>query len=150
VNLGQLWETEDIGDMPKWCATLKAKIGEREQQSWIERMQRKDKLRLYRSWKSELVVEQYLRDIVEFRLRRGLTQLRSGTCDLRVEQGRWKKEELKDRVCVLCASDLLETEEHFLLDCWVYAPLRRRMLDTVNNHMGGMVEFKMSGMIGCG
>ena len=45
--------------------------------------------------------------------------MRSGSSPLRVEQGRWKGELLCNRKCQLCVTGEVETEKHFLLECWV-------------------------------
>ena len=76
-------------------------------------------------------------DIQEFSHRREFAKLRSGTHELRIETGRHKGEELKDRVCVLCARGLVEDEEHLLLDCWLYETYRQRMFSEISNWTGG-------------
>ena len=81
--------------MPSGANDFKLRFG-KEEENWLERM--------YRCVKEELKLEYYLGDVADFHLRRTMSQLRSGTHELRVEQGRYKGEAWRDRSCVLCAS----------------------------------------------
>ena len=46
---------------------------------------------------------------------------------MRIEQGRYEKEQVNERVCRLCASGSVEDESHFMLQCSVYDDLRNIM-----------------------
>lgn len=91
----------------------------------------KDKLRLYRTLKSELEREEYLDVLWDREERRSMAALRGGTNKLRVETGRWINEELKERTCSLCASGHIEDESHTLLHCFTYERERRRMFKNI-------------------
>ena len=83
--------------------------------------QAKAKLRTYRTVKSKLKMEPYLK--YKNRLARYLTtRLRSGTNFLRVETGRYEKGAIEERLCGLC--NVVEDERHFLLDCELYENIR--------------------------
>ena len=89
---------------------------------------------MYRTLKTVLAREDYLElDVEERRL---LTMMRSGTNPLRVEHGRWKKEKLEERTCLLCVQGKIETEQHFLLDCWVLARERKHCFQEVLRKTG--------------
>jgi len=68
--------------------------------------------------------------------RRALTRLRSGSSEPRISTGRWTALPADERPCLQCAATV-ETEEHFLLDCAVFADERKalfRALDTMGEH----------------
>ena len=44
------------------------------------------------------------------------------------KQGVTVRKEVAERSCCICAKDVLENEEHVLLDCFPYEPLRRKCL----------------------
>ena len=46
-----------------------------------------------------------------------LVKLRGGTNRLRIEQGRYEKEEVEKRICLFCDSKQVEDEKHFMLTC---------------------------------
>jgi hypothetical protein len=56
-----------------------------------------------------------------------LTQLRCGTNDLRIHNGRFDDTKANDRYCFLCANDnpSVENEQHFLLECEHYSDRRK-------------------------
>ena len=83
-----------------------------------EKRQKKAKLRLYRTLKSDLRREEYLSLPLESRRR--LTEIRSGTHGLRIETGRWQKEAVEERICRVCICGPIEDEVHALLDCYPY------------------------------
>ena len=56
-----------------------------------------------------------------------LAKIRGGSNRLRIEQGRYEKEQVNERVCRVCASGDVEDEYHFILQCPVYDDLRNVM-----------------------
>jgi len=68
-----------------------------------------------------------------------LTKLRSGTNELRIETGRWKRprEEAKERICMACMSGEVEDEKHFMLHCCAYESIRNKMYQTTSQHSQG-------------
>ena len=56
-----------------------------------------------------------------------LAKIRGGSNRLRIEQGRYEKEQPNERVCRLCANGSVEDESHFMLQCSVYDDLRNIM-----------------------
>lgn len=56
-----------------------------------------------------------------------LVKIRGGTNRLRIEQGRYVKEEVEERVCVFCDAKQVEDEKHFMLACKRYEDLRETL-----------------------
>ena len=109
----------------------------REVREWKIRMDNKPKLRLYRILKLDLGREDYLEMDLTFNQRKAITIMRSGTHKLRVETGRWNKEESKEEHArFFCQSGLIETKEHFLLDCYVLERIRDGLRTNIKTDIG--------------
>ena len=143
LNMGHIWLTEDIESYPAWCALLKQQIRKKESDEWRRRLIQHSKLRVYRTLKTDLVFESYLTDISEQKYRKEFSKIRSGTNELRVDIGRRSKEAEKDRLCCLCGSGEVETEQHFLLDCFVYDEHRLEMYRSIRNLTGDRFGLSM-------
>jgi hypothetical protein len=163
-RLNDVWNNEEIGhihdrgdilrgdlvvirerrkDMAQWLADLNVLVGAEEERSWKVSMESKKKLKLYRSYKLFFQFENYLSQIPDYWTRRELSRLRSGTHSLRVETGRYKKpkEDFSHRICVVCFNGGVESEAHFLLVCYPYEELRKKMMTTIRLLTGD--EYKM-------
>ena len=81
------------------------------------------KLRTYCKIKKDLKFEPYLQTYHR-RAIPELAKIRGGSNRLRIEQGRYEKEQVHERVCRLCASGSVEDEAHFMLQCPFYGDLR--------------------------
>ena len=105
----------DVEDMNlhserEWRNLVTNRTHRKEEKRWREGLQAKAKLRTYRTIKSKLRMEPYLR--FKNRLARYLiTRLRSGTNFLRMETGRYEEESVEERLCRLC--DDVEDQKHF-------------------------------------
>lgn len=136
LNLGEVWISEDIGNLKSWCTLVKQRLAAKENADWKQRLLHQPKLRLYRLLKSDLGFESYLMKIPQRQLRREFTKFRCGTNDLRVETGRWSNEKVEDRTCCVCGGEEIEDEKHVLLECWVYSQLRMDMLRSIRTPTG--------------
>ena len=79
-------------DEKQWRTLVTNKTQAAEEKRWRDSMERKSKLRTYRSVKDKLTFESYL-NFDSRRARTLLTRLRSGTNFLRIETGRYENEE---------------------------------------------------------
>jgi hypothetical protein len=126
LHLEQEWLTEQVGDEDEWNELIRTRIHEREQIEWRTKCLLSPKLRTYVKLKRELRTEPFLQNY-----HRGgipeLVKVRGGSNRLRIEQGRYVKERVEERLCVFCESKQVEDEEHFMLDCEVYKELRARL-----------------------
>ena len=75
-------------------------------------------------------MEDYLNEMNRDKHRQ-LTMLRGGTNHLRIERGRWVGEKIEERVCMVCLCDDVENEQHFLLECPMYACERARLFEEI-------------------
>ena len=58
-------------------------------------------------------------------------RIRSHTCKLEIERGRYKNFPVKDRLCKLCNSEAVEDGKHFI--CKLYTSLRQIFFADVNH-----------------
>lgn len=131
LKLGQVWESELVGREQDWKSLVKASLRAREEADWKDQMEKKPKLRLYRTLKFALEREEYLDVVVDAQQRKILTEMRGGTNLLRVEIGRWKGEQLEERTCSFCAMGLVEDEPHALLECSASYRERRQLFSEI-------------------
>ena len=92
----------------------------------------KNKLRTYRTFKKQNVLEPYLKYISNPNLRSEMTKLRISAHSLRIESDRVKKLELSKRICLHCDLDEIEDKTHFLLKCPLYQTERHNLFTTLN------------------
>jgi hypothetical protein len=126
LHLADEWQNEAVGDKEQWNKLVRERIHEREQIKWRTQCLLRPKLRTYCKIKRTLRFEPYL----QFFHRGGIPELakiRGGTNRLRIEQGRYEKEKVCERICRCCKSGQVEDESHFMLQCSTYDDLRNRM-----------------------
>ena len=107
---------------------------------WFRCLEQKDKLRWYRQIKPDLRKEDYLSWDMPREHRILYARLRSGTHWLRMETGRWSKEPEHERLCMVCVTGKVESEVHFLLECYIYHGLRQSMFRLIKDQTGCDVE----------
>ena len=136
LKLDHVWDSQAIGDLKGWISCISATIRKKEQESWVEELKEMDKLRTYRSLKTVLGREDYISWQVPTPHRVLYARLRSGTHSLRMETGRWMHEKEAERLCKICVTGKVESEEHFLLDCYVYNNIREAMYTKIKEQTG--------------
>ncbi len=78
---------------------------------------RNNKLRTYRTFKSDFETEMYLKKPIPYKVHQSFAMLRCGTAPLLIETDRYENIALNDRVCQLCDCGNVEDERHFLISC---------------------------------
>ena len=120
LQLEERWKTEEVGSEDDWNALIRERIHQREQVKWRSRCLMKPKLRTYVTLKRVLKREPFLEVY-----HRGGTP--AGTNRLRIEQGRYVKEAVEERTCLLCNDGQVEHEYHFMMECKTYEASRAQM-----------------------
>ena len=95
--------------------------------------QGRNKLRTYRTFKTEYGVETYTTEILKRNHRSALAKFRCGVASIRVETGRYEHIPLEQRVCFNCKC--VEDEIHVLLVCPMYRDTRENLLNGILNHI---------------
>ena len=94
---------------------------------WTENKE-KDKAsrtQFYDKIKTQFSFENYL-EIPNFSQRQAIAKLRCSDHKLEIEKGRHNKVPKEERLCRVCDSGEIETEEHFLIKCKFYDNLKLR------------------------
>ena len=60
-----------------------------------------------------------------------ISQLRLGILPLHIETGRYSNLDESERICLLCDSNQVESEKHFLFECELYNNERSRLEDAI-------------------
>ena len=103
-----------------------------EEKNWKLAMNKKSKLRTYRTLKNNLKLEKYLLATNYYRGRAHMTDLRTGTNRLAIETGRWERKSEDLRICTHCSLNQVENEEHFVITCPKYSSLRSNLFSQIN------------------
>ena len=122
---------DKIGNHEKFKRATKFALEDGYQKWWKNSLNDPDLSRLlfYKKIKLEFGMENYLK-IPGFQQRRHISKLRCSDHALEIEKGRHKKGSTRslahERLCTLCKTGQVEDEEHFLLKCDIYNPLRTK------------------------
>ena len=94
----------------------------------MENDEKMKKLRTYRRIKLNFGLEHYLENINDKAIRKCLSSFRISAHRLRIERGRYVRENIEDRLCLLCKT--IDDEKHFLCHCAKYESQRALLYDT--------------------
>ena len=123
-GFSEVWMYGGVGDEKMFLNLLKQRMIDCYKQVWNEKLQHSDRYAVYRTFKSLLQPEKYLRDITISKFRVAMTKFRVGISDLRINK-RYKDMPIP-RNCPFC--DELDTEIHFLIKCPMYTQLRDKYI----------------------
>lgn len=135
MKLGCLeeWDNQFVNNKKIFLKIIKIELTQCYKMQWKNFLfndigsQNGNKLRTYRIFKSEFSYEPYLDFLDNQREKRiAFTKLRTSAHKLNIEQGRYKKVPLEDRLCSMC--NILEDEFHFVLKCKINETLREDMI----------------------
>ena len=106
-------------------------------QSWVNDISQSSSLLLYKDFKSEMVYERYL-DILPYKIRTVISQLRLAAHQLRIVTGRYSQNRIDHslRLCTLCNNSHIESSQV------KYALFRHKQIHVSRPHMGDMASEK--------
>ncbi len=119
---------------------FKNRINERFAADWEHHCATKPKLRTYVTFKDDPVTASHIRCNMPKYERSLISQLRLGILPLRIETGRYSKLEAKDRLCLVCNSNVVEDEYHFLFKCNFYSTIRSRLETDIGCNFTNMTK----------
>ena len=82
-----------------------------------------NKLRTYRTFKTNFETETYVKVLMPFAWRSAFAKFRAGFAPLRLETGRYENLAVNQRTCFNCRN-MVESEHHVLLKCPLYEDLQ--------------------------
>ena len=106
---------------------IKRRISDIFKQTWQQKINNSPKSTFYRLIKTEFKFEKYL-DELPFNKRIILTQFRLSNHKLPIETGRWSNINKENRLCVLCTSQTLGDEYHYIFECETFIEERRSFI----------------------
>ena len=114
-----------IGNNAEFKNATKYALENQFQKWWKSALNNPDLSRLifYKNIKTIFGMEGYLK-IQNFQQRRLIAKLRCSDHALEIEKGRHRKILRQERICKFCGNGEIEDEEHFLIKCRVYYPLK--------------------------
>ena len=95
-----------------------------ENNTWNYNRYMKPKLRLYNMFKADITQEPYIAFNIPKYKRSLFAQLRGGILPLHIETGRFLNRPVDERTCMLCETDAVEDEIHFVIHCPLYDDIR--------------------------
>ena len=112
-------------------------LGEFYEQKWWAALHREEairgqgrnKLRTYRKFKDNFIVEPYVKNTMPKKYRSAFAKFRCGVAPLRLETGRYEGLKEEERQCILCENNDIESELHVIMCCPVYANIRAPLLE---------------------
>lgn len=124
----EVWINQGVGDEKFFLLEFKQRVKDIYIQNWHEQLEDSSRALLYKEI-ATFGYKTYLNIIVIQKYRRSLTILRTCSHRLEIEVGRWHKPHsipLDERLCKFC--NKLEDEFHFVIECPLYAELRKQYI----------------------
>ena len=89
----------------------------------------RNKLRLYKTFKTDFLTEQYCKMILPLSHRSAFSKFRLGVAPIRIETGRYEGLGIENRTCPFCENNVVENEIHVMLNCEKYNDLRETLFE---------------------
>ena len=123
-----VWVSQGVENPNSFLQCFKQKIRDVFEQDWHARLENSTRARFYINI-ANFKYQAYLDNLTIAKFQQNLTRLRVSAHRLEVECGRWTRPErtpLDERKCKICHR--LEDEFHFVLECPLYAELRKQFI----------------------
>ena len=118
----------------------KDKIQTRLERDWNHHCMTKDKLRTYRTFKTDMSTAPHLNCNLPKFQRSLISQLRLGILPINIETGRYTGIAEQDRLCQMCNQGRVENEAHFVFECDFYTPFRRELEVSIGVGLDNMIN----------
>jgi len=124
-----IWQNPYSVNLKHFHKTFKQRVVDVFTQQWQNELDNSRSLLLYRSFKATFGFEEYINDIPA-KLRIPLTKLRLSSHCLHIETGRYGQNRVDAnlRHCLICNSQDIEDEYHFVMICEAYSDIRRKYI----------------------
>ena len=128
LDLEHIFHSKSLCDIEQ----LKTKSADLMHKNWKAELDKKPKLRSFRTYKTDMKPESYVQHCYNRQLRSFLAQIRCGILPLKIETGRFKNQPLDERMCEMCHLGKVESELHFLCECPLYNNYRDTLYGNVS------------------
>ena len=153
-NLQHVWINQECDSKTiKLFSSLQHRIYNNYWFNEIRNIVSNPKLRTYCTFKFEFVLEPYLLNVKDFKLRKLITRFRVSNHSLHIEKGRHMKPKIpiEERLCYICKNDVIEDEQHFLCMCPMYKLEREEFFEkcTLVGFHGIQSNFSLPYVLNC-
>ena len=132
-GFGYVWIYEGVGDINGFVKAFKQRLIETSKQDWHSNTMTSSKARHYRYIMPTLQTARYIFYDIPIIFRIALTKLRCSVHKLHIETGRHRNINYEERLCILCDTNNIEDEFHFVIVCPLYEELRQIYLPRIVN-----------------
>ena len=130
-GFGEAWYNQGVGSINMFKLAFKTRCYDIAMQNWHREVQDMDRLKYYKMFKTVLSSEDYFEKIKREDLS-AYSNFRCNSLPLRALTGRlYENIEYSECKCLICNTDAIEDEYHFLMVCPVYNYIRRQYLPSV-------------------
>jgi hypothetical protein len=121
-----VWMNQGVGQINVFLKVFKQRLCDIFYQEWSATITTKDRYATYKMIKREFCASNYLLDVDIYCFRVAITQIRLGVIPLNNNMHRYSDNQ-QNKLCPFCKT-CYEDEYHFLLQCPLYAILRKRYI----------------------
>ena len=130
--LGLEWRTRSTAlSKPQWETKVDKIVADKFKEKWREECRNNKKLEVYTEHGGDFGPKKYLENF-NIRSRDIMARLRSGSNELRIDEGRRLRLDRRERNCLLCRQET-ESTTHFLLKCPVLEKNRTLLKKKLND-----------------
>ena len=127
-GFGEVWLNQGVTDKRMFLNILKQRIRDTALQSWKSSINEMDRLKLYRVFKQNLEIEEYIDKLSSFN-KCLIANFRCSGIPLKCVTGvYYEKIDYNLCYCDFCKLPLVENEFHFLLICDAYKDIRKKII----------------------
>ena len=125
-GFSDIWTNQLLIDIP--FEAIRIRILDQFKQSWYAEIINSDRLEVYHNIKFDFGLESYLQILSSVKFRKALTRFRISAHSLAIETGRHHRKARRERKCIYCNMNVIESKYHFLLICPLYNDIRTKYL----------------------
>lgn len=130
LSLGfyEVWLEQGVGSYSCFISIVKQRLNDTFIQNWRARLSNSSRANFYSSI-AMFQFQPYLEKVNIKKFSQAFSKLRTSSHRLEIEAGRWARPNsvpVNERKCVFCS--VLEDEFHFVIECSVFADLRRKYI----------------------
>ena len=137
ANYSDIWLAKGVPNQDSFIKSLRTRL-QNNHDDMIKRLMFNDnrpnnkgqnKLRTYRTFKTDHMQEKYLHIIKDSKVRSAVTKLRLSAHHLMIEKGRQLRINLEDRLCTKCNQNMVENELHAVMNGSAYKSERNDLFN---------------------
>ena len=136
-----LWLLQDPSEMASLPLIIKKSLKDQYIQDWLSTVNKLPKCVLYRTYKHQLYLEQYLCMLSQY-LRKIVCRFQTSNHKLPIETGTYNNVPSENRLCTFCNSNTLCDDFHLILECSLLKNIRREFLPTYCLSNPNIIQFQ--------